>query len=165
MPLRLLGALDYKHAKRPFQCHAWLLHAYLHPCYRGYNIGVRLVDEFLAKAKQGRCSSFREAAEVIAKQALPMFLNVTASVANWSADGSECSLVSASSMPAVLPQLRSCSVTISALHSQHSMAIAAALQRQNGSSANLRNTIRHCYCCAADVWTSLCAVRAMCFLC
>lgn len=62
------------------------------PC-RGYNIGVRLVDEFLAKAKQGRCSSFREAAEVVAKQALPMFLNVSASVTSWSADGAECSLV------------------------------------------------------------------------
>lgn len=31
---------------------------------RGFNIGVRLIDEFLAKAKMGRCSSFRETAEV-----------------------------------------------------------------------------------------------------
>lgn len=34
---------------------------------RGYNIGVRLVDEFLAKANIGACESFRETAEVIAK--------------------------------------------------------------------------------------------------
>jgi hypothetical protein len=40
-----------------------------------------------------RCSSFREAAEVVARQALPMFLNVSAAVTNWSADGTECSLV------------------------------------------------------------------------
>lgn len=59
----------------------------------GYNIGVRLVDEFLAKAKMGRCSSFREAAEVVGRQAFPMFLNVSATVANWNADGTECSLV------------------------------------------------------------------------
>jgi len=59
----------------------------------GHNIGVRLVDEFLAKAKMGRCSSFREAAEVIGRQAFPMFLNVTANVTNWSSDGNECSLV------------------------------------------------------------------------
>ena len=34
---------------------------------RGYNIGVRLVDEFLAKAQIGTCQSFQETAEVIAK--------------------------------------------------------------------------------------------------
>jgi len=60
---------------------------------RGYNIGIRLVDEFLAKTRQGRCSSFREAAEAVARQALPMFLNISANVTNWNAEGNECSLV------------------------------------------------------------------------
>lgn len=59
----------------------------------GYNIGVRLIDEFLAKAKIGRCSSFKDTADVIAKQAFYMFLNVQASVANWTSDGQEFSLV------------------------------------------------------------------------
>lgn len=59
----------------------------------GYNIGIRLVDEFLAKTRMQRCSSFKETAEVIAKQAFSMFLNVQASVTNQSADGKECSLV------------------------------------------------------------------------
>ena len=59
----------------------------------GYNIGVRLVDEFLAKARVARCASFRDAAEAVGKQALRMFLNVTATVANWSPDGTECSLL------------------------------------------------------------------------
>eukprot|EP00877_Chromochloris_zofingiensis_P004652 jgi/Chrzof1/14188/Cz08g28200.t1 len=63
----------------------------------GYNIGIRLVDEFLAKAKVGRCANFREAAEVVAKQAFYMFMNVQAHVANWNAEGTECSLVSFSS--------------------------------------------------------------------
>ena len=60
---------------------------------RGYNIGIRLVDEFLAKARMGKCSSFRETAEVIAKQAFVMFINVQCTVTNWSQDARECSLV------------------------------------------------------------------------
>lgn len=60
---------------------------------RGYNIGIRLVDEFLAKARMGKCSSFRETAEVIAKQAFIMFINVQCTVTNWSQDARECSLV------------------------------------------------------------------------
>ena len=38
---------------------------------RGYNIGVRLIDEFLAKAQVSSCSSFHETADVIAKVAPP----------------------------------------------------------------------------------------------
>ena len=48
--------------------------------YRGYNIGVRLIDEFLAKAQVGHCSSFLETAEMIAKVGFKMFLGVTAEV-------------------------------------------------------------------------------------
>ena len=51
---------------------------------RGYNIGVRLIDEFLAKAQVGQCSSFAETAEVIAKVGFKMFLGVTAEVAGAS---------------------------------------------------------------------------------
>ena len=46
----------------------------------GYNIGVRLIDEFLAKAGVGPCQSFAETAEVIAKVGFKMFLGVTAEV-------------------------------------------------------------------------------------
>lgn len=45
--------------------------------------------------QMGRCNNFREAAEVVGRQAFPMFLNVTANVTNWNADGTECSLVGA----------------------------------------------------------------------
>lgn len=34
---------------------------------RGFNIGIRLVDEFLAKAQISSCQNFTETAEVIAK--------------------------------------------------------------------------------------------------
>ncbi len=34
---------------------------------RGYNIGVRLIDEFLAKSRTAACSNFRDSAEKVAK--------------------------------------------------------------------------------------------------
>ena len=33
----------------------------------GYNIGVRLIEDFLAKSNMGRCGSFRDTAEMISK--------------------------------------------------------------------------------------------------
>ena len=45
---------------------------------------MRLIDEFLAKAQVGQCSSFAETAEVIAKVGFKMFLGVTAEVAGAS---------------------------------------------------------------------------------
>lgn len=59
----------------------------------GYNIGIRLIDEFLANSKTTKCGDFRDTAEKIAKVGFKMFLNTTASVVNWNADNTECSLV------------------------------------------------------------------------
>ncbi|KAL4422528.1 hypothetical protein ABPG75_008725 [Micractinium tetrahymenae] len=59
----------------------------------GFSIGQRLIDEFLAKSKTQRCSDFREAAEKVAKVGFRMFLNTTAAVTNWNAEGTECSLI------------------------------------------------------------------------
>ncbi|KAG2301948.1 hypothetical protein Bca52824_030599 [Brassica carinata] len=61
----------------------------------GYNIGIRLIDEFLAKSGVSRCVDFKETADMIAKVLLfpPMFLGVTASVSSWDADGTCCSIV------------------------------------------------------------------------
>ena len=59
----------------------------------GYNIGVRLIDEFISRSGQGRCANFKETAEVIAKVGFKMFLGVTANVANWSPDDKEFSLI------------------------------------------------------------------------
>ena len=52
----------------------------------GYNIGIRLIDEFLAKAGVGQCGSFAETADVIAKVGFKMFLGVTAEVVGASAN-------------------------------------------------------------------------------
>ncbi|XP_061344883.1 uncharacterized protein LOC133290787 isoform X1 [Gastrolobium bilobum] len=59
----------------------------------GYNIGIRLIDEFLAKSNVSRCVDFRETTDVIAKVGFKMFLGVAASVTNWDADGTCCSIV------------------------------------------------------------------------
>eukprot|EP01060_Flectonema_neradi_P005681 TRINITY_DN13805_c0_g1_i2.p1 TRINITY_DN13805_c0_g1~~TRINITY_DN13805_c0_g1_i2.p1 ORF type:complete len:184 (+),score=34.53 TRINITY_DN13805_c0_g1_i2:63-614(+) len=58
----------------------------------GYKIGVRLIDEYLAKS-QTQCRTFRDTAEAIAKVGFKMFLGVTADVRNWAEDGSSYSLI------------------------------------------------------------------------
>ena len=35
--------------------------------YRGYNIGTRLIEDFLARSGLGRCSDFKEVSEVVVK--------------------------------------------------------------------------------------------------
>jgi len=59
----------------------------------GYNIGIRLIDEFLAKSRTTRCGDFKETAEKVAKLGFKMFLHTTATVTNWNAEDTECSLV------------------------------------------------------------------------
>ena len=34
---------------------------------RGYNIGMRLIEDFLARTQQGRCYDLKETADVLAK--------------------------------------------------------------------------------------------------
>ncbi|KAI9750411.1 MAG: transport protein particle 22 kDa subunit [Lichina confinis] len=59
----------------------------------GYNIGLRLIDDFLAKSNMGRCGSFRETAEVIAKVGFKIFLNITPTITNWTSDSKQFSLI------------------------------------------------------------------------
>jgi hypothetical protein len=60
----------------------------------GYNIGVRLIDEFFAKSgTSGTCQTHRETAEVIAKIAFKMFLGVSADVTSWNPDRNSFCLV------------------------------------------------------------------------
>lgn len=47
---------------------------------RGYNIGTRLVEDFLAKSNLSRCTNIREAAEVVSKVGFKMFLDITPNV-------------------------------------------------------------------------------------
>jgi len=59
----------------------------------GYNIGVRLIEDFLAKSNTGHCANFRETAEVISKVGFKVFMNVTPTVTGWSQDSKSFGLV------------------------------------------------------------------------
>ena len=59
----------------------------------GHGIGMRLIDEFLAKSGINNCHDFSETCDVIAKVAFKMFLGVGVDVANWNADKTACSLL------------------------------------------------------------------------
>ncbi|KAJ2776526.1 hypothetical protein H4R18_005623 [Coemansia javaensis] len=59
----------------------------------GYNIGVRLADDVLARTALERCADLHATAEVVAKIGFKIFLNVAPTVAAWSPDGKEFSLV------------------------------------------------------------------------
>ncbi|KAI9889732.1 MAG: transport protein particle 22 kDa subunit [Vezdaea aestivalis] len=59
----------------------------------GYNIGIRLIEDFLAKSNTGRCAHFRETADMISKVGFKIFLNITPTVTNWTGDNKQFSLV------------------------------------------------------------------------
>jgi hypothetical protein len=46
----------------------------------GYNIGTRLIEDFLAKSNIGKCADFREVGEVVSKVGFKSFLNITPNV-------------------------------------------------------------------------------------
>ena len=53
----------------------------------GHAIGLRLIEDFLAKTNTGQCTSFRETAEMIAKVGFKVFMNVVPSVSGWDKEG------------------------------------------------------------------------------
>ncbi|XP_009287411.1 trafficking protein particle complex subunit 3-like protein [Aptenodytes patagonicus] len=59
----------------------------------GYGIGVRLIDDFLARSAVKKCRSYSETADMIAQVAFKMYLGVTPSVSCSSAAGNEFSLI------------------------------------------------------------------------
>nr|XP_025979333.1 trafficking protein particle complex subunit 3-like protein isoform X1 [Dromaius novaehollandiae] len=59
----------------------------------GYGIGVRLIEDFLARSAVKKCRSYSETAEMIAQVAFKMYLGVTPSVSCTSATGDEFSLI------------------------------------------------------------------------
>lgn len=59
----------------------------------GYNIGLRLIEDFLAKSNTGQCTNLRETAEMISKVGFKVFMNITPTVTNWSQDGKSFVLV------------------------------------------------------------------------
>ena len=58
----------------------------------GYNIGVRIIEDFLARTKEGKCTDFRDTAEKV-QMAFKMYLNVSPTVTSWSSASDEFSLI------------------------------------------------------------------------
>lgn len=58
----------------------------------GYNMGVRLIEDFLAKTGTGRCVDLKDTADKI-QTAFKMYLGVQPNVANWSPAGDEFSFI------------------------------------------------------------------------
>jgi len=60
----------------------------------GYNIGLRLIEDYLAKSNtMQRCSNFKETAETISKIGFKIFLNITPTVTSFSSSNKEFSLL------------------------------------------------------------------------
>ncbi|XP_014262424.1 trafficking protein particle complex subunit 3 [Cimex lectularius] len=57
----------------------------------GYNIGIRLIEDFLAKTSTGRCFDFKDTAEKI-QMAFRLYLGITPAITNWNASCDEFSL-------------------------------------------------------------------------
>lgn len=58
----------------------------------GYNIGIRLIDDFLSK-NDVSCEEVSDTAEVIAKIGFKVYLGITCDVGNWSDDKKSFSLI------------------------------------------------------------------------
>eukprot|EP00056_Hartaetosiga_gracilis_P021848 m.26836 g.26836 ORF g.26836 m.26836 type:complete len:175 (+) comp9297_c0_seq3:71-595(+) len=56
----------------------------------GYNMGVRMVDDFVAHRNTERCGNFKESCSTLAKDGFRMFLGVGASIGQWNEDETEC---------------------------------------------------------------------------
>ncbi|KAK5646435.1 hypothetical protein RI129_004899 [Pyrocoelia pectoralis] len=87
----------------------------------GYNMGIRLVEDFLAKTGSGRCLDLKDTADKI-QTAFRMYLGVQPNVANWSSAGDEFSFVIDSNpltdlveLPEDLKSLRYCNIICGAI--------------------------------------------------
>lgn len=58
----------------------------------GYNIGLRLIEEVLAKTGLPRCHSFRETADAVSRVGFKMFLNIVPQIGGWSPDNKQFSI-------------------------------------------------------------------------
>lgn len=87
----------------------------------GYNMGIRLVEDFLAKTGSGRCLDLKDTADKI-QTAFRMYLGVQPNVANWSPAGDEFSFIIDSNpltdlveLPEDLKSLRYCNIICGAI--------------------------------------------------
>lgn len=60
--------------------------------FRGYNIGLRIIEDFLAKTNSPRCLDFKDVAEKL-QMAFKMYFGTSPSISNWSPGNDEFSLI------------------------------------------------------------------------
>lgn len=58
----------------------------------GYNMGMRLIEDYLSKTNSSRCLDMRDTADKV-QAAFKMYLNIQPSITNWSPANDEFSLV------------------------------------------------------------------------
>lgn len=87
----------------------------------GYNMGVRLVEDFLAKTNTGRCLDLKDTADKI-QTAFRMYLGVQPNVSNWSPASDEFSFILDSNpltdlveLPEDMKSLRYCNLICGAI--------------------------------------------------
>ena len=87
----------------------------------GYNMGVRLIEDFLAKTGTGRCLDLKDTADKI-QIAFRMYLGVQPNVQNWSPAGDEFSFIVDSNpltelveLPDDLKNLKYCNIICGAI--------------------------------------------------
>jgi len=87
----------------------------------GYNMGIRLIEDFLSKTGSGRCLDLKDTADKI-QTAFRLYLGVQPNVVNWSPAGDEFSFVLDSNpltelveLPEDLKQLKYCNIICGAI--------------------------------------------------
>lgn len=82
----------------------------------GYNMGMRLIEDFLSKTNSARCLDMRDTADKI-QSAFRMYLNIQPTITNWAPSNDEFSLVFDNNpltefveLPADLTNLRYCGI-------------------------------------------------------
>ncbi|KAA0201473.1 hypothetical protein HAZT_HAZT006878 [Hyalella azteca] len=58
----------------------------------GHDLGVRLIEDFLARANPGRCHDLRDTADKI-QQAFKIYLGMNVTIGSWSPAGDEFSII------------------------------------------------------------------------
>lgn len=58
----------------------------------GYNMGIRIIEDFLAKTATGRCLDLKDTADKM-QRAFVTYLGVQPNVSNWSPAGDEFSFI------------------------------------------------------------------------
>lgn len=56
--------------------------AFLFTSFRGYQIGMRIIEDFLSRSGSGKCSDFREVGEMVSKVSLSIFQHIVIQISS-----------------------------------------------------------------------------------